>query len=48
MYHVARHPATGEMATREPEYVCNLDNFIKTRLIQEGEPGSTESAPDAW
>jgi hypothetical protein len=47
MYRVARHPATGEMATREPKYVCNLDNFIKTRPIQEGEPGFIESAPDA-
>ena len=43
----ARHPATGEMVTREPKYVCNLDNFIKTRPIQEGEPGFIESAPDA-
>ena len=47
MYRVARHPATGEMATREPKYVCNLDNFIKTLPIQEGEPGFIESAPDA-
>ena len=47
MYRVARHPATGAMATREPKYVCNLDNFIKTRPIQEGEPGFIESAPDA-
>jgi hypothetical protein len=27
--------------------VCNLDNFIKTLPIQEGEPGFIESAPDA-
>ncbi|CAH0367536.1 unnamed protein product [Pelagomonas calceolata] len=47
MYRVARHPATGAMATKEPKYVCNLDNFIKTRPIQEGEPGFIESAPDA-
>ena len=47
MYRVARHPATGAMATREPKYVCNLDNFIKTLPIQEGEPGFIESAPDA-
>ena len=47
MYRVARHPATGAMATREPKYVCNLDNFIKTRPIQAGEPGFIESAPDA-
>ena len=47
MYRVARHPATGEMVTREPKYVCNLDNFIKTKPIQEGEPGFIESAPDA-
>ena len=47
MYRVARHPATGAMATKEPKYVCNLDNFIKTLPIQEGEPGFIESAPDA-
>ena len=47
MYRVARHPATGAMATREPKYVCNLDNFIKTLPIQAGEPGFIESAPDA-
>ena len=47
MYRVARHPATGAMATREPKYVCNLDNFIKTQPIKEGEPGFIESAPDA-
>ena len=46
MYRVARHPETGQMATSDPKFVCNLDNFIKTAPIQEGDPGYIMSAPD--
>jgi hypothetical protein len=46
MYRVARHPETGQMATADPKFVCNLDNFIKTAPIKEGEPGYIMSAPD--
>ena len=46
MYRVVRHPETGEMATTDPKYACNLDNFIKTMPLAEGEKGFIASAPD--
>lgn len=46
MYRMARHPETNDAATQEPRFVCNLDNFIKVKPIEPGEPGFVQSAPN--
>lgn len=46
MYRIARHPESNQMASADPKFVCNLDNFIKTAPLKDGEPGFIMSSPD--
>ena len=37
MYGPARHPGSGEMPKADPLWVCNMDNFVKTAPLSDGE-----------
>jgi len=44
MYRMVRHPETGELVKTTPQFVCNLDNFIKVVPLKPGEAGYTIGA----
>jgi len=41
---MVRHPETGELVKTSPQFVCNLDNFIKVVPLKPGEAGYTIGA----